>query len=367
MYAEMKDKLDSLRKQVADLREALRVEENLVRLKAIEAEMAQPGFWNDQEKAQGKVRELKELKASTLSLLELARSHEENAELLELLRDEGDPGSLQELAGEIEKLEERVRSFSIQALFCGKDDFRNVYLSIQAGAGGTESCDWALMLLRMYSRWIEREGFALSLIDRNPHDEAGIKSAALHVKGSHAYGHLRSERGIHRLVRISPFDAGNRRHTSFASVDVVPEVDDTIEIELNESDLRVDTYRSSGAGGQHVNVTDSAVRITHLPTKITVQCQNERSQHANRRVALALLKAKLYQMEQQKRDDEMARLYGEKGEIAWGNQIRSYVMQPYQLVKDHRTSLESSNVNGILDGDLDPFIEAYLRWMLAKG
>ncbi|MCZ6602380.1 MAG: peptide chain release factor 2, partial [Planctomycetota bacterium] len=259
-----------------------------------------------------------------------------------------------------------VRSFSIRTLFSGKDDSKNAFLSIQAGAGGTDAFDWAEMLLRMYTRWCEQAGFDLTLVEKNPHEEAGIKSATLNVKGRYAYGHLKSEMGTHRLVRISPFDSGNRRHTSFASVDVVPQIDEAIQVEISDSDLRIDTYRSSGAGGQHVNVTDSAVRITHLPTKIAVQCQNERSQHANRRVAMAMLQAKLYQIEQQKRDDEVARAYGEKGDIAFGNQIRSYWLQPEQRVKDKRTGVETGNVEGVLDGDLDPFIEAYLKSLVAR-
>ena len=361
MASPLQDRLATLAKEIIDLRQALRIEEAVGRLHEVEAEMAKPGFWNDQDKAQQYVRELKDLKARTAPVLELEKGRDEAAELLEIAEEEDDADTLAEIEAEVAALEERGRVVSVRAYFRRKEDLSNAFLSIQAGAGGTDASDWADLLLRMYSRWAERAGYDIELVDKNPHEEAGIRSATIRVKGPYAYGQLTSEIGVHRLVRISPFDASNRRQTSFAAVDVVPEVDDDINVEINDSDLRVDTYRSSGAGGQHVNVTDSAVRITHLPTGVVVQCQRERSQHANRRVAMALLRAKLHQIERQKRDDELSRLYGEKGEIAWGNQIRSYVMQPYQLVKDTRTGVETGNVQAVLDGDLDAFMEAYLR------
>ncbi len=243
----------------------------------------------------------------------------------------------------------------------GRDDFRDAYLSVHAGAGGTESCDWAEMLLRMYTRWAEKSHFQVEMVELMAGEEAGIRRATIKVNGRWAYGYLKAEVGVHRLVRISPFDANKRRHTSFASVDVLPQVDENIEIEIKDGDLRTDTYRASGAGGQHVNKTSSAVRITHLPTGIVVQCQNERSQHRNRRQAMEMLKAKLYQLKQRERDEELMAKYDEKGEIAWGNQIRSYVLQPYTLIKDLRTGEETGNVQAVLDGDLDRFIHAYLR------
>jgi peptide chain release factor 2 len=252
-------------------------------------------------------------------------------------------------------------------MLSGEHDARNGLLAINAGAGGIEACDWASMLLRMYTRWAERSGYATELLDIQPNDEGGIKSANLAVRGEHAYGYLRSEIGVHRLVRISPFDAQKRRHTSFASVDVVPEFDEDGAIEILEKDLRVETYRSGGAGGQHVNKTESAVRLTHLPTGVVAACQNERSQHRNRAMALKMLRAKLYRIQEMERDAELRKLYGEKGEIAFGSQIRNYVLQPYQLVKDVRTGHETGNVQAVLDGDLDAFIFAFLRARIGKG
>jgi len=261
----------------------------------------------------------------------------------------------------LDRAEAVCRDLEIRSLLSGRFDARNCYLDLHAGAGGTESCDWADMLLRMYMRYAERHGFQVQILDAQPGDEAGIKSASLLVTGPYAYGYFKSERGVHRLVRISPFDANHRRHTSFAALDVIAEVDDDVQIEIQDKDLRVDTFRSGGAGGQHVNKTDSAVRIVHIPTGIVVTCQAERSQHANREKAMRLLRARLYELEMDKKRREMEQFYGEKGEIAWGRQIRSYVLQPYRLVKDHRTGLEVGNVDAVLDGELDPFVDAYLR------
>jgi peptide chain release factor 2 len=248
-----------------------------------------------------------------------------------------------------------------KSLLSANEDVSNAILSINAGAGGTESCDWASMLFRMYSKWSEKKGFKTSVIDFLSGEEAGIKNITAMIKGEYAYGYLKAENGVHRLVRISPFDANKRRHTSFASVDVIPEISDEIKVDINESDLRIDTYRSSGAGGQHVNVTDSAVRITHVPTGIVVQCQNERSQHKNKAMAMKVLKARLYEIEREKKMREIEKQYAEKRDIAWGSQIRSYVMHPYSMVKDHRTNFETSNTTAVMDGNLDGFIEAYLR------
>jgi len=330
-------------------------------MQRIQEQMERPDFWSDNESAQKTVRRLKSLKSQRDPFVRLEHQHEELEMLLGLALEEGDEETLAEVDAGLSALYDRLDKFRIATLLSGENDERNAFMNIHAGAGGTESCDWASMLLRMYSRWCDGRGYDLTVVDLLPGDEAGIKSLTAHIVGPRAYGYLKSEIGVHRLVRISPFDAGARRHTSFASVDVVPEFDDDIEIEIGEKELRIDTFRSSGAGGQHVNVTDSAVRITHLPTGIVVSCQNERSQHANRRTAMAILRSRLYRLKEKEREDELARLYGEKGEIAWGNQIRSYVLQPYTMVKDHRTGCETAAVNKVLDGHIDPYIEAYLR------
>jgi len=312
------------------------------------------------------MREIKRLRNDVEPLVELEQSHEEASLLYDLASEEGDQKSVEEVRGEVAKIERGLERLRFRLMFNGPHDRKNAFVSIHAGAGGTESCDWAMMLLRMYQRWIERHGFEARIVDNLPGESAGIRRATIQVDGPYAYGYLRAEIGVHRLVRISPFDSGARRHTSFASVDVVPELDDDIEIEVREEDLRIDTYRSSGAGGQHVNVTDSAVRITHEPTGVVVSCQNERSQHKNRATAMKLLKARLYRIEEQKREEELRKLYGDKGEIAWGNQIRSYVLQPYQMVKDHRTGHETGNTGAVLDGEIDGFIEAYLKMRMNK-
>ena len=285
--------------------------------------------------------------------------------LLELAEGEGETAQqkavLAEAGEKLQKLEADYNHFEIQTLLNGKLDTNNAYLTLHAGAGGTESCDWAAMLLRMYTRYVESHGFTVDILDYQPGEEAGVKSVTLLVSGPYAYGYMKAERGVHRLVRISPYDANKRRHTSFAALDVVAEVDDKIEIEIDEKDLRIDTYRSSGAGGQKVNKTDSAVRIVHNPTGIVVACQAERSQHSNRATCMKMLRAKLYELEMDKKRKEMERYYGEKGDIAWGHQIRSYVLQPYTMVKDHRTDAETGQVDKVLDGDLDMFIESYLK------
>jgi len=292
---------------------------------------------------------------------ELQKEVKDLQELFELAAAESDQDELTQLEGHLQALLKRCEQIELAGLLSKPEDTKNCFFSIHAGAGGTESCDWASMLLRMYIRYFEASKYKYRELDITPGEEAGIRSITLGVRGPFAYGKLSCEVGVHRLVRISPFDAAKRRHTSFAAVDCIPEFEEDIDIQINEADLRIDFYRAKGAGGQHVNKVSSAVRITHEPTGIVAQCQNERSQHKNRAEAMKVLKARLYMLQQQKRDAEMAKLYSEKGEIAWGNQIRSYVLQPYQMVKDHRTNYQTGNVQAVLDGDLDEFIEAYLR------
>ena len=323
--------------------------------------MAAPGFWDNQEKAQRTVRDLKGLKEIVAPATAIERALEDAQVLSELAAEEDDPSALEGLAGDLAEAEKRLDRLEFLALLSEPDDPKNCFIAIHAGAGGTESCDWASMLLRMYTRYAERRGWAMDIVDSVEGEEAGLRSVTARVTGSYAFGYLSAEVGVHRLVRISPFDAASRRHTSFASVDVLPEMEDTGEIEIDEADLRLDFFRAGGAGGQHVNKTSSAIRITHLPTGIVVQCQNERSQHQNRRVAMGILRARLKRLQQQERDKEIAKLYGQKGEIAWGNQIRSYVLQPYTMVKDHRTDHETGKVQDVLDGDLETFIETELH------
>ena len=287
----------------------------------------------------------------------------EDAELmLELAVEEQDRETEQEVAGSLAAIENEIELTELECMFSGEHDGSNAIVSIHAGAGGTEAQDWVDILLRMYLRWAENKGFKTNILDLLPGDEAGVKSVSIFFKGKYAYGYLRSELGIHRLVRISPFDASGRRHTSFASVMVMPELDDSVNVDIQEKDLRIDTYRASGAGGQHVNKTDSAIRITHLPTGIVVQCQNERSQHRNKDMAMKMLAAQLYEAEKERKAEEQEGLHGEKKEIAWGSQIRSYVLQPYRMIKDHRTDHEVGNVDAVLDGELDPFIKSFLLW-----
>ena len=328
---------------------------------SIQKRMEQPNFWDDSEGAQNTVAQLKTVNRSLEPLEALEKGIEDLKVLAELVSEEEDPELEQELSTKSAQWARELDRFELQSMMSDPESARNVYLAIQAGAGGTESCDWAQMLLRMYTHYFDAKGYAYGMVDMVPNVEAGIKSVTLDVKGAMAYGYLRGEIGVHRLVRISPFDAAKRRHTSFASVDVLPQYEDEPEVEIAEKDIEIQFYHSSGAGGQHVNKTASAVRITHIPTGIVVACQAERSQHKNRRKAMQILLARLRRREQEKRDAELAKLYSEKGEIAWGNQIRSYVLQPYQMVKDHRTEVETSDVQGILDGDLDRFIDAYLR------
>ena len=336
------------------------------RITTLDARMAQPGFWDSPDAAREVITEANQLKAWVEPWQQLDQKGRELAELAELLETDPDPGLEEELSAELVRYVHDAERLEVRAMLSGPDDQRDALLTIHPGAGGTESQDWAEMLMRMYSRWAESHEFDVSILDLQPGEEAGIKSVTLEVKGQYAYGYLKAEKGVHRLVRISPFDAQSRRHTSFASVFVYPVIDDAIEIDIEEKDLRIDVYRASGAGGQHVNKTSSAVRITHLPTGIVVACQNERSQFQNKATAMKMLRAAMYEREVALRQAEKDKVEAEKTEIGWGNQIRSYVFQPYTMVTDHRTELKVGDVQRVMDGDLDPFIEAFLKEHAAR-
>ncbi len=323
--------------------------------------MTAPSFWDDPEKARETMQQANRIEGWIEPWKELKEKSSDLRELAGLLETDPDPDLEKEWAAEIRRLERAVEALELRTMLQGEDDHRDAILTIHPGAGGTESQDWAEMLSRMYTRWAEDHGYAVEVLDLQPGEEAGIKSVTIQIEGEYAYGHLKAEKGVHRLVRISPFDSQSRRHTSFASVFVYPEVDESIEIEIDPGDLRVDTFRASGAGGQHVNKTDSAIRITHEPTGIVVSCQQERSQHKNRATAMKMLRAALYERALEEKEQEKAALEATKKEIGWGSQIRSYVFQPYTMVNDHRTELKVTDVHGVMDGDLDPFIEAYLK------
>jgi len=329
--------------------------------------MSKAGFWNDTENSTKVVKELKKLKSAVQPWDEAFKKHQELAELAGILQEK-DYELLSDLTKNIGLLSEEVNKLEFKTLLSGELDASDAILSINAGAGGTESCDWVQMLLRMYSRFAESHGYDVKTIDILPGEEAGIKNVTILIEGEYAYGYLKAERGVHRLVRISPFDANKRRHTSFASVDVIPEVEEGIDIKLEEKDLKIDVYRSKGAGGQSVNTTDSAVRITHMPTGLVAQCQNERSQYQNKQTALKILKARIYELEREKKEQELLSQYGtQKKKIEWGSQIRSYVMHPYNMVKDHRLKIETGDVSKVMDGGLDEFIEAYLKMQKSNG
>jgi peptide chain release factor 2 len=323
--------------------------------------MSNPEFWNDQNAAQVVINEANALKEPVSQFNDLSENYENLQLTYDLLKEEPDEELQAELSSEVKTVTEDFNKFELQLLLSGEHDKNNAILELHPGAGGTESQDWGSLLLRMYTRWAERKGFKVETLDYLPGDEAGIKSVTLLIKGHNAYGYLKAEKGVHRLVRISPFDSSGRRHTSFVSCEVMPEFDDNIEIDIRTEDLKIDTYRASGAGGQHINTTDSAVRITHIPTNVVVTCQTERSQIKNRERAMKMLQAKLYQKKLDEQQAELDEIRGEQKEIGWGSQIRSYVFHPYSMVKDHRTNTEVGNTQAVMDGDLDPFIDAYLR------
>ncbi|MBQ7046053.1 MAG: peptide chain release factor 2 [Clostridia bacterium] len=360
-FDQLRLKLEGYKDELAQLKDALGLERDESEISELELRTTEPGFWDDADKSQvilqrlSKLKEKKEKFAGTLSL------YEDTLTLIEMANEEEDLSLVEEIDSAINDFCERLTEQTLSTLLNGEYDKNNAILTFHAGAGGTEAQDWNQMLLRMYSRWAERHGFKVAVTDFLDGDEAGLKSATVIVSGENAYGYLKSENGVHRLVRISPFDSSGRRHTSFASIEVMPEISDDTDIEINPDDLKVDTYRSGGAGGQHVNKTESAVRITHIPTGIVVACQNERSQFQNRDVAMKMLKSKLIEIKEKQHLDKIEDIKGVQKEIAWGSQIRSYVFMPYTLAKDHRTGFESGNINAVMDGDLDGFINAYLK------
>ncbi|KAB7706498.1 peptide chain release factor 2 [Bacillus aerolatus] len=358
---EIRNELDKTAKKLADFRGSLDLENKEERIAALDDEMLHPNFWDDQQAAQVVINEANGLKEIVNEYNDLLET-QENLELThELVKEEADAELQGELESELEEFRNQISDFELQLLLSDPYDKNNALLELHPGAGGTESQDFGSMLLRMYTRWGEKQGFKVETMDYLPGDEAGVKSVTLLFKGHNAYGYLKAEKGVHRLVRISPFDSSGRRHTSFVSCEVMPEFNDEIEIDIRTEDLKVDTYRASGAGGQHVNTTDSAVRITHVPTNTIVTCQSERSQIKNRDQAMKMLKAKLYQKKIEEQEAELAEIRGEQKEIGWGSQIRSYVFHPYSMVKDHRTNEETGNVQAVMDGDITPFINAYLR------
>ena len=360
-----KQTLNQYRQPVKELGEALELSRKQARIKELETQMRDENFWADPEQAQKVMKELKEVKDSVTAFRAIELMMDDLDTMIELGNEENDASVIPEIDEMMAEFITMYDDMKIQTLFSGEYDNNNAIVTLHAGAGGTESCDWAGMLYRMYSKWADSHGFSTEVLDYLDGDEAGIKSITFQVNGEHAFGLLKSERGVHRLVRISPFNAAGKRQTSFASCDVMPDIEEDVSVEIADEDIRIDTYRSSGAGGQHVNKTDSAIRITHLPTGLVVQCQNERSQHKNRDKAMQILKARLYLLKQQENREKMSDIRGEVTDNAWGNQIRSYVLQPYTMVKDHRTGEEIGNAQSVLDGNLDPFMNAYLKWQAA--
>ncbi|QKY69932.1 peptide chain release factor 2 [Lentibacillus sp. CBA3610] len=358
---EIGHELEQMNKRMTEFRGSLDFDVKRERIKELELEMSDPAFWDDQENAQKLIDENNSLKRYVEGFESLEEKLESIEVSYELVKEENDQELFADLESDITALRKEMNDFELQMLLSEPYDQNNAILELHPGAGGTESQDWASILLRMYQRWADKKDFTIEMLDYLPGDEAGVKSVTLWIKGHNAYGNLKAEKGVHRLVRISPFDSSGRRHTSFASCEVMPEMDDNVDIEIKNEDIKVDTYRASGAGGQHVNTTDSAVRMTHLPTNTIVTCQSERSQIQNRERAMKMLRSKLYQQELERQQQEIDKMRGEQREIGWGSQIRSYVFHPYTMVKDHRTNVEVGNAQGVVDGNLDPFIDAYLR------
>lgn len=358
-----KTELASYEEPLREVRDSLNLGDKRFRIEELEKNMEAPDFWDDAEKASQSMKEVKELKDIVGRADGLSGKYEDIMTLIEMAYEEEDEELVAETGQELSEFIQEFEDLRITTMLKGEYDDSNAILTLHAGAGGTESCDWASMLCRMYQRWAEKKGYSVEMLDFLDGDEAGLKSVTLQINGLNAYGYLRSEHGVHRLVRISPFNAAGKRQTSFVSCDVMPDIEQDVDIEIADDDIRIDTYRSSGAGGQHINKTSSAIRITHFPTGIVVQCQNERSQHMNKDKAMQMLKAKLFLLKQQENLEKESDIRGEQKEIGWGNQIRSYVMQPYTMVKDHRTNVESGNVGAVLDGELDTFINGYLKWI----
>ena len=350
-----------------EVRDSLNLEAKIRRIDELDKTMEEPSFWEDAEKSTRLVKEAKNLKDTVAEYNKLQNQYEEIGLMIEMGYEENDPEIIPEIQEMLDEFEKNFDSIRVKTLLSGEYDSENAIIKLNAGAGGTEGCDWCGMLYRMYTRWAERKGFAIEVLDYLDGDEAGIKSVTFQVNGLNAYGYLKSEKGVHRLVRISPFNAQGKRQTSFVSLDVMPDIEGDLDVDIDEKDLRIDTYRSSGAGGQHINKTSSAIRITHIPTGTVVQCQNERSQFQNKDKAMQMLKAKLYLLKQEANAEKLSDIRGEVKEIGWGNQIRSYVLQPYTLVKDHRTDVETGNVDAVLDGGLDIFINGYLKWISVQG
>ncbi len=354
--------LSTYEKPLQEVRDSLNLDAKIRRIDELDKTMEEPSFWEDAELSTKYVKEAKNLKDTVAEFNKLQNQYEEIGLMIEMGYEENDPAVIPEINGMMNEFTAEFDALRLRTLLTGEYDSNNAIMRLNAGAGGTESCDWCSMLYRMYCRWAESRGFSVEVLDFLDGEEAGIKSVTLQINGENVFGYLKSERGVHRLVRISPFNANGKRQTSFVSCDVMPDIEEDLDVEINPDDLRIDTYRSSGAGGQHINKTSSAVRITHIPTGIVVQCQNERSQFQNKDRAMQMLKAKLYMLKQQENAEKISDIRGDIKEIAWGSQIRSYVLQPYTLIKDHRTGYESGNVNSVLDGALDGFISAYLKW-----
>ena len=360
-FDELRLRLEGIKPDIDDLASALGIEKIKEEIEDLDGKAAAEGFWDDMESAQKILQRSSALKAKLADYEALVTEYHDAMTMVELANEEGDESLLADCTADVDKVQSHMEAQRLATLLSGEYDAKNAILTFHAGAGGTEAQDWAEMLYRMYTHWAERHGFKYKILDYLDGDEAGLKSASIEIEGLNAFGYLKGESGVHRLVRVSPFDSSERRHTSFAALEVIPEIDDDVEVEIRPEDLKVDTYRSSGAGGQHVNKTESAVRITHIPTGIVVACQNERSQHQNREVAMRMLRSKLVEIKEREHYDKIEDIKGGQAQIAWGSQIRSYVFMPYTLVKDHRTGFEMGNIGAVMDGDLDGFINAYLK------